>query len=74
MHLPLFPVQDVNIKTVGDFLMMLKTENNEILIGMSHEEAEWLEEELECLDMEGLGLVGLDKLKYVIWAGLYIDK
>lgn len=54
--------------------MMLKTENKEILIGMSHQEAEWLEEELDELDTEGMGLVGLEKLKYMIWAGLYIDK
>jgi hypothetical protein len=58
----------------GGKYMMLKTENKEILIGMSHQEAEWLEEELDGLDTEGLGLIGLERLKYVIWAGLYIDK
>lgn len=54
--------------------MILKTENGEIWIGMTKTEATWINEELEGIDTENSGLVGLDRLKYMIWAGFYIDK
>lgn len=54
--------------------MQLKTENNQIWIGFDEREAGWINEEIESVDTDNLGFVGLNDLKNTIYAGIYIDK
>jgi len=54
--------------------MQLKTENNKIWIGFDEREAGWINEEIESVDTDNLGLVCLNVLKNTIDAGINIDK